>query len=116
MKHKVVELEGALLDAAVALAIGIKFDLGEGICWLCTRRPDGNLQRRGNFHPSTSWTIAGPILDEQRIAVFPFGASPRALWCAHTESPRRDARGRTPLIAAMRALVASKLGDEVDLP
>jgi hypothetical protein len=37
-------------------------------------------------------------------------------WAASVDKGRNEFRGRTPLIAAMRCYVASKLGDEVEIP
>lgn len=114
--HKTSELEGDPLDAAVALAEG--HPLGGGY--------------------STFWHHGGPIIERERIATAPIGpADGRAAgisWCAWVES-KNDAelerengyfernvdskapgRGPTPLIAAMRAFVASKMGDTVELP
>jgi len=40
----------------------------------------------------------------------------KARWVAALPWPNRFNFGPTPLIAAMRCFVASKLGDEVDVP
>jgi hypothetical protein len=88
MKHKVPELEGALLDAAVAKARGNDPD------------PFG-----------ASLTMQGMNLYEKEgIAVDTLCSPPVAKgWnCTMT--------GSTPRIAAMRAYVASKFGEEVELP
>lgn len=117
MKHKVRELTGALLDAAVAKTAGQAFTLeGFGnlahltpLCWT-----DGHAfnERRGDcwavFAPSTSWTDGGPIIDRERIKLEP--------WEYDSEWQADGIWGPTPLIAAMRAYVASRFGDEVDLP
>lgn len=75
---------------------------------------------------STRWEVAGPIIECEGIEVLCkvseaqaklFIAGTTAKWiaclntrkCAHTYGP-------TPLVAAMRCLVTSKLGDEVDVP
>jgi hypothetical protein len=79
------------------------------------------------FAPSKKWPQGGPIIDREKLAVW--FHTDYACWCAATiewtdadvesdvflEMP--DAfRGETPLIAAMRCYVASKLGDEVKIP
>ena len=61
---------------------------------------------------STDWSQAGPIIEREKISVFPLGKG----WGAQLETHRDIRRGLTPLIAAMRAYVASKLGDEVEIP
>jgi hypothetical protein len=69
------------------------------------------------YNPSGDWSQGGPIIEREGISVDRAGLA----WTAdlsdsvggyieHTES------GPTPLIAAMRCYVASKLGDEVEIP
>jgi hypothetical protein len=66
---------------------------------------------------STNWTQGGPIIERECIAVgciHTTGWTPNS-WDA--EHPlRHRGHGPTPLIAAMRCLVASKLGDTVEIP
>ncbi len=63
------------------------------------------------FAYSTNWAQGGPIIDRERINVEPFRDINGDQWSADGawNSP-------TALIAAMRCYVASKLGDEVDVP
>ncbi len=101
MKHKVEELEGALLDAAVAKAEG------------------RDIRRwRGIFRPSESWAFAGPIIERERIC--PQWSGPRYLALVHRPGGAMDDdmvfEGSTYLECAMRAYVASKFGEEVELP
>lgn len=63
-----------------------------------------------NFHPSTDWAQGGPIIERERIHVY---AGPQ--WTAGIK-PGQFVYGPTALIAAMRCFVASKLGNEVDVP
>lgn len=70
---------------------------------------------------STDWTDGGPIIEREKIGVDPDDDYDQ--WDAILKhSARADGvqlsfgRGPTPLIAAMRAFVASKLGEEVELP
>ena len=74
----------------------------------------------GTYSPSTDWSQGGPIIERERIQVFPHnGASD---WCGviHVLRDRYigilTQDGPTPLIAAMRCYIASKLGDEVEIP
>ena len=60
---------------------------------------------------STDWAQGGPIIEREGIAIFI--EYPKD-WGA-TDGNYRKA-GDTPLIAAMRCFVASKLGDEVEIP
>ena len=67
---------------------------------------------------STDWAQGGPIIERENMSLLPFDDK----WEARCKSdiPRTvkfmERRGPTPLIAAMRCLVASKLGDEVEIP
>jgi hypothetical protein len=63
---------------------------------------------------STDWAQGGPIIEEQEICINsqPLPAHP---WVA-TIYGSAQASGSSPLIAAMRCYVASRLGDEVDVP
>jgi hypothetical protein len=126
-KHKVAELEGALLDAAVALAEG----------W----RP-GNWGLHGFRLEAPGWTRPAKIAHEHNntqedIEIYELWPQPWSSSWAHggpiieRERPRLDGRpdssgdgqwtangywGPTALIASMRAYVASKFGDDVELP
>jgi hypothetical protein len=115
--HKVSELEGALLDAAVAKAEGDALpdfwrDPEDGTCWV---RPG-----REEWTPSISWDQGGPIIERERIELQNHACS-EGWWAGIRQSPSQNkaggvvAIGPTPLIAAMRAYVASKLGNEVVL-
>lgn len=118
MKHKTAELEGALLDQAVAKAEGLAIILEvrptnppkPAACWRAENgKPMWDLQP---YRPSVDWATGGPIIERERIAVVHLGDS----WLAECPNDAGRAKGDIPLIAAMRAYVASKLGDEVDLP
>lgn len=64
---------------------------------------------------STNWAQGGPIIEREEIYLNPNNGND--LWFAETtiDGPRGE-YGPTPLIAAMRCFVASKLGDEVEIP
>jgi hypothetical protein len=92
---KTSELTGAALDWAVAKAIG-------------------------EYKPvavpsySTNWAQGGPIIEREKLDLW---------WCKGNQfytSTHQDGTtvedGPTPLIAAMRCYVASKLGDDIDIP
>jgi hypothetical protein len=62
---------------------------------------------------STDWAQGGPIIEREKIALsYDTG---RFGWVASFYDGD-DVFGGTPLIAAMRCYVASKLGDEVEIP
>ena len=69
---------------------------------------------------STDWSQGGPIIERKVIAIYkgePGARQPD--WHAYKwgqQGVEHKGYGPTPLIAAMRCFVASKLGDEVDVP
>lgn len=120
MKHKVSELEGALLDAAVAKAECLAYRFGRD----GSLRVDGvSAERSGSdFAPSQCWEDAGPIIEREGISLRRLSMPGGYVWLSGTEPdsaskipPYFNYEGHTPLIAAMRAYVASKFGEEVDL-
>lgn len=82
------------------------------------------------YKPSTIWAQGGPIIEREKIGVWwahhvvdDEGNAYGNHWYAETglTDDSADERhvcmtGETPLIAAMRCYVASKLGDEVEVP
>ena len=101
---KTSELTGAALDWAVAKAEGVVSDDIDDFC----------LSVRGEYAYSTDWAQGGQIIERERIRTWEEDGK------FHADTPRRSPycwfTGSTPLIAAMRTLVASKLGDDVDIP
>ena len=104
MRVKTNELSGSTLDWAVAVA--------EGAVWATWRFIEA--YENGEMNYQKDWAQGGPIIERERICVT---ATPSAHWDARTiDYPPRYISGQTPLIAAMRCYVASKLGDEVEVP
>ena len=118
------ELTGAALDWAVAKCEGYT-DL---------HKIDGRMAHEpqlGMYPPrraygvmdlfelgfSTDWSLAGPIIEREKIGIItdPNDAS---VWIGSVYEPdwRFNRTGPTPLIAAMRCYVASKLGEDIDIP
>ena len=120
---KTSELIGPALDWAVAKCEGyvIEWDDVFEDYWL--EHGDVRHTRLGNYSPSTSWEQAGPLIERECIATYASGAcsvSPKNpdYWVAEIldTSEILTQYGPTPLIAAMRCYIASKLGDIVDVP
>jgi hypothetical protein len=65
-----------------------------------------------HFAPSTDWAQGGPIIERERIELRGDGDEG---WIAY-DNLNPTQKGPTPLIAAMRCYVASKLGEEVEVP
>jgi hypothetical protein len=116
---KTSELTGTALDWAVGVAIG--HDMSKAVNYgSYLRIPySPEPQHTLTFCPSTDWTIGGPIIERENISVEYGRAEFIRPWIAyklglpHEDNPES---GPTPLIAAMRCYVASKLGDKVELP
>ena len=64
------------------------------------------------YTPSTDWSQGGPIIEREKIDIL---HEHDMRWVA---VPQKGVEryGPTPLIAAMRCYVASKMGDEVEIP
>jgi hypothetical protein len=112
---KTSELTGFALDWAVAKCEGVELYSGPRdnnpaykANWV--RRKHGDL-----YQPSTDWSQAGPIIEREWIDLHCVNDS---LWEAECPAVGGLAmqNGPTPLEAAMRCYVASKLGDEVEIP
>ncbi len=65
------------------------------------------------WRPSTSWAQAGPIIKREMRDGTTFGAMYYDIGAGQSGA---GLHGPTPLIAAMRCFVASKLGDVVEIP
>jgi len=121
MKIKTSELTGAALDWAVATAEGLTVE---------TRRHSSYpmlliFDRGGEYGPSYNWAQGGPIIEREKLCVghrhqadpeyCPINDPATNCW-ARTTAGGYLSHGPTPLIAAMRCYVASKLGNEVEIP
>jgi hypothetical protein len=121
---KTAELSGAALDWAVA-----KCELLNGADYTLAVDKDIDGALRVNFggmYPEwcTDWQEGGAIIEREKITIA-YGEEEND-WFACVGDSRRFEHdtpdgiakcvGATPLVAAMRCYVASKLGDEVQLP
>ena len=107
---KTSELTGAALDWAVAKCEG---DNSVASCYYSDDNVPLCLEEapEPSWEPSTDWAQGGPIIEREinRVQEITDGLWQAEAW-SHTEE------GPTPLIAAMRCYVASKLGDTVEIP
>jgi hypothetical protein len=111
---KTAELIGPALDWAVAKAIDLEDETLDPLTWVETAHPSGC------YSFSTDWSQGGPLIDK-------IGGFELKVWLESTPETKCEAHvhsyegnwivfGPTPLIAAMRCLVAAKLGDTVQVP
>lgn len=118
---KTTELTGAALDWAVAKSekLEVYWVAGDQALY----RNDDNV----GYSPSTYWAQGGPIIEHEEIMVYKRVGFPwtSAAYRYGKHKKLHGTRGCTifygrdeasPLVAAMRCYVASKLGDEVDVP
>jgi len=71
------------------------------------------------WNPSDSWAQGGPIIERERIELKIPEAKEFGQWMALIADASGDyihRSGPTPLIAAMRCFIQSRLGDEVEIP
>lgn len=104
---KTAELIGPALDWATAKASGTKIDDSRGK----ELRIDIAPGFQSPWVPSVNWYQGGPLIDSHVTAINKTGTH---TWWAHSED--RLGEGETALIAACRAIVASKIGDTVSVP
>ena len=109
---KTSDLTGAALDWSVAQAIGkpchlYRINHRDRQPAIYSLRDDDGLMPAY----STDWAKGGPIIERERVHVYPIDAN---TWEADTLDYTQF--GPTPLIAAMRCYVASKIGDNIDIP
>lgn len=142
MKIKTSELTGAALDWATAKAVQIPiYQCGEG--WpgnhvvneeslrrsIVTVGLTGRMLLEGpktsenkEWSPSTDWAQGGPIIELEKVTLSydedgqTYSAHVSLFRQRGMSNRTRWRSGPTPLIAAMRCYVASKLGDEVNVP
>lgn len=106
------EVTGSELDALVAEAEGLAVPRRG---W-ASRMVDG-VRIDAQFEPSSRWSDGGPIIQRERIGVIPFGNDGQWLGSMpgdvdyYIGADGADGQmGTNPLMAAMRAYVAAKIG------
>ena len=98
MKIKTNDLKDLALDWAVTKCEGYDHEV--------------TSSEWGMWGWATDWAQGGPLIERECITVGPNPFGPA--FAANLSD--LDTYGPTPLIAAMRCYVASKLGDEVEIP
>lgn len=117
MKIKTNDLTGAALDWAVAKCENSDTSIEHFVAMHSHYAYD-----HGTFDYSTKWAQGGPIIEREK-ATLSYDEDGQT-YSAHVSLFRqrgmsnrtRWRSGPTPLVAAMRCYVASKLGNEVEVP
>ena len=129
MKVKTADLIGPAIDWAVGTALELPVE----VCQIFQYgRPNGKhyisigeTDKDGaevDFVPSKEWAQGGPIIEREELGLKRNApCSQGREWEASPSITAKGAGGKwgygpTPLLAAMRCFVASRLGDEVDVP
>lgn len=127
VKIKVNEASGPVLDWLVAKCWwNDEFDskriwIHNGYTYILNNsdiNPDLRRSYSQIWKPSTDWAQGGPVIEQGEIDIL-MEQRDLKTWAAEIyHSPKGYIRrcGPTPLIAAMRCYVASKLGEEVEVP
>lgn len=104
---KVSEAQGIVLDWLVtrcqAAAVGVELNLDRFL----------HHHDLGSFEYSTDWAQGGPIIDSEGIS---WHCGNKSSWHAYAYGSADNFSGPTPIIAAMRCYVASKLGETAEVP
>jgi hypothetical protein len=129
---KTSELTGAALDWAVAKCEGYRDandpeehatheEALDKYNWAFMREPGVAAVWLLDLQYSTHWFQGGPIIEREFLHIHgSVKSNGDTDWCSlkvhETKTGCHKGHGPTPLIAAMRCYVASKLGDDVTLP
>ena len=112
-KRKTSDLIGAALDWTVAKCEGTWHGYLDADTF-----PD--IHAAGRLNYSTNWSQGGPIIEQIKGFEFKQWLESKPELCCEAHIHNYEGNwiqfGPTPLIAAMRCYVASKMGDEVEIP
>ena len=119
---KTSKLIGVQLDWAVAKCEGKNGVLHDDGITRCIVIATASGVYKGTWKPSVNWSQGGPIIEREEIGTSRNAPCTKGRdWEARGSITAKGAGylwgyGPTPLIAAMRCYVASKMGDEVAIP
>ena len=125
MRVKIEDLTGPALDWAVATIEDYSNLRMGGFSYVLIMDPPNAAYGAVEFSDldySADWSLAGPIIEREHISITPnvLFAAKEIAWVAYFRaldgSLKYGANGPTPLIAAMRCYVASRMEEEVDVP
>lgn len=113
-KIHVSELEGSLLDYAVAMAIGYPTYIECGNWFTGTGQGDGF-----EFSPSSDWAQCGPLIDEYDVQICGSSHAGYLIYATKKNVCKDNRRGATGFDLKQticRTVLAAKLGDEIEIP
>lgn len=130
---KTADLTGLALDYATGIADRRELELPSGVLGRTSvvwcdpftikreGRPDFHDKTRRLWKPSTDWCNGGPLIDKHMLHIKPHCTENGVVksWAAGMTWPcdtMPSQCGKTPLIAACRAIVMKELGAVVSVP
>lgn len=117
MKVKTINLTGTALDWAVATCEGYFITIKPTEV-VYVHPETGEWHFNGNWEPSAKPMQGQPIIEREKISTT---IDHSGVWIAFDEYNYADERrfmqsGPTMLVAGLRCYVASKMGDEIEIP
>lgn len=114
---KTVDLVGAALDWAVSKAVcDERVSMWGKSIWTEEGPQAGHGYCGKTYSPSTDWAQGGPLIEKYEVMICYPSIQKEDPWEASCRDDMNFHDGQTPLISAMRAIVAAKLGDTVSVP
>lgn len=118
---KTEKLVGAALDWAVAKLEGWHYELHPDACEYLVSEGAVHHYVDDAASPSIEWSQGGPLIEREHIYLMPGCGTLASVgaWDARIDDPEGEpwlASGPTPLVAAMRCYVASRVGEETEVP
>ena len=94
--------------------------IGEALDWAVLKAQNQdftnfNIKYMDVYPFSTDWAQGGPIIERECIDL-QYQGGDSDIWAADMCGNESSIYGNTPLIAAMRCYVTSKMGDDVEPP
>ena len=126
MKVKTTDLIGPALDYAVAKCEGSVTEFAfDGLSYRFKFDGKSKILAKGwapmSWYPSSNWVQGGSLIE--REGIYLRANDTVTEWAAGAlrknrldKKPGQLFYAKTPLVAAMRCFVASKLGDEIEIP
>ena len=121
---KTSELIGPALDWAVAKCVGyadLRMNPHRYAAFLIMTPPRAEYgpMQLADLDFATNWELSGPIIEREEVEIGRYWnrePTHHMAWKARCGTQISHAFGPTPLIAAMRCFVSSRLGDEIEIP